>query len=227
MDVDRFLLANEASWLRLAALTAKAGRSARSLSAEELDELVSLYQRAGTHLSYARTAFGDPGIDSRLSRLVATAGAVIHGSRPRTLRGAAQFFSRTFPAALWHVRPFLAAAALLMFVPAAIVAGHLSTDWSALDARASPAERAAFIRRGTDYYSEQPSAQFASEVFTNNVRVAVTAFSAGTAVCLLSGLILISNGTHLGESWPSSSTPAGGPSCSACWSPTGSSSCRR
>lgn len=199
MDIDRFLLANEATWQRLAALTRKAGRSAGRLPAEELDELVSLYQRTGTHLSHARTAFADAGLDSRLSRLVAAAGGVVYGTRPRTLRGVGRFFTRTFPAALWHVRPFLLAATLLMAVPAAVVAVHLSGDRAALDALSSPAERAAFVQAGTDYYSEQPSAQFASQVFTNNVRVAVLAFSAGIALCLFSALVLVVNGTNIGQ----------------------------
>ncbi len=199
MDIDRFLLANEATWQRLAALTRQASRSAARLPAAELDELVSLYQRAGTHLSYARTAFDDPGLTSRLSRLVAAAGGVIYGPQPRTLRGVVRFFSRTFPAALWHVRPFLLAATVLMFLPAAVVAVHLSTDEAALEALASPAQRAAFVRAGTDYYSAQPSAQFASQVFTNNVRVAVLAFSAGIALCLGTALVLASNGVNLGQ----------------------------
>ena len=199
MDIDRFLLANEATWRRLDVLTRKASRSASRLPASELDELVSLYQRAGTHLSYARTAFADPGLTSRLSRLVAAAGGVIYGSRPRTLRGLARFFSRTFPAALWHVRPFLAAATVLTFVPAAVVAVHLTSDRAALEAVSSPAERAAFLRAGTDYYSAQPSAQFASQVFTNNARVAVLAFSVGIALGLVTALVLVVNGTNLGQ----------------------------
>lgn len=199
MDIDRFLLANEATWRRLEALTGMAGRSAGRLPAEELDELVSLYQRAGTHLSYARTAFADPGLDSRLSRLVAAAGGVVYGSRPRTLRGVGRFFTRTFPAALWHVRPFLFAATLLMVIPGAVVAVHLSGDRAALDAVASPAERAAFVQAGTDYYSAQPSAQFASQVFTNNVRVALLAFGAGIVVCVFTALVLVMNGTNLGQ----------------------------
>ncbi|MEO5679754.1 MAG: stage II sporulation protein M, partial [Acidimicrobiales bacterium] len=35
--------------------------------------------------------------------------------------------------------------------------------------------------------------------FTNNVRVAVLAFSAGIVVCAFSALVLVQNGTHLGE----------------------------
>jgi uncharacterized membrane protein SpoIIM required for sporulation len=199
VDIDRFLMANEATWQRLDALTRKAGRRAGRLPAQELDELVSLYQRAGTHLSYARTAFADPGLEGRLSRLVAAAGGVVYGSRPRTLRGIGRFFTRTFPAALWHVRPFLFAATLLMFVPAAVVAAHLSSDRAALDAVASPAERPAFVKAGTEYYSAQPSAQFASQVFTNNVRVALLAFSVGIVACVFSALVLVANGISLGQ----------------------------
>ena len=199
MDIDRFLMANEATWSRLAELTGKAGRSAGRLPAEELDELVSLYQRTGTHLSFARTAFADPGLDSRLSRLVAAAGGVVYGTRPRSFRGLGRFFTRTFPAALWYIRPFLLAATLLMAVPAAVVAVHLTHDRAALDALASPAERAAFVQAGTDYYSAQPSAQFASQVFTNNVRVALMAFSTGILVCLVSSLVLVLNGASVGE----------------------------
>ena len=199
MDIDRFLLANEASWQRLATLTRRASRSAARLPAAEMEELVSLYQRTGTHLSYARTAFGDPGLTARLSRLVAAAGGVIYGPRPRTLRGVVRFFSRTFPAALWHVRPFLVASTALTFVPAAVVAVHLTSNRPALEALSSPAERAAFVRAGTEYYSAQPSAQFASQVFTNNARVALLAFSLGIAFCLASAFVLVVNGTNLGQ----------------------------
>ncbi len=37
VDIDRFLLANEATWQRLATLTSRAGRSAGRLAAAELD----------------------------------------------------------------------------------------------------------------------------------------------------------------------------------------------
>ena len=176
VDLDRFLAANEASWRRLAALTAKAGRSPRRLSEAELDQLLSLYERTATLLSVARGRYADAGLNARLSRLVAAAGAVIYGTRPRTWRRLRRFFTHSFPAALWRIRVFLAVAALLTFGPALVVAAYFAANPAALDALTSQAERAALVRAGTDYYSAQPSAQFASKVFTNNVQVALLAF---------------------------------------------------
>lgn len=199
VDLDRFLATHEATWGRLAELTARASRSPRRLGEDDLSELVHLYERTGTLLSLARTRYGDPGLNARLSRLVAAAGAVIYGTRPRTLRGAGRFFTHTFPAALWQLRSFLALATALTFAPALVVAAWFAAHPAALEAVASPAERAAFVQAGTDYYSAQPSAVFASQVFTNNVRVALFAFTAGIAVCVFTAYILVTNGLRLGE----------------------------
>jgi len=199
VDLDRFLASNEASWQRLATLTRKAGRSPRRLSVEELDELIDLYERTSTLLSLARGRYDDTGLNARLSRLVAGAGAVIYGTRPRTLRGVVRFFSQSFPAGLWRIRMFIGIAALLTFAPALAVAAYFAANPAALEAVASSAERAAYVRAGTDYYSAQPSAQFASQVFTNNVRVALLAFTSGIAVCVFSVYILVMNGLSLGQ----------------------------
>src|SRR5207237_9272437 len=86
MDVDTFLASNQASWDRLSWLVGRAGRRVRRLSPDELEELVALYQRAATHLSYARSTYRDPALTATLSRLVARARSVVHGSPPATLR---------------------------------------------------------------------------------------------------------------------------------------------
>ena len=49
-----------------------------------------------------------------------------------------------------------------------------------------------------DYYSSAPAAAFASQVFTNNVRVAIFAFAGGIAFCLLTAGILLFNGAQVG-----------------------------
>ncbi len=59
------------------------------------------------------------------------------------------------------------------------------------------------------YYSSQPAQNFTSQVFLNNVRVAILAFAAGILLCVFTALILIYNGanggvagglfTHVGE----------------------------
>ncbi|MCA1657413.1 MAG: stage II sporulation protein M, partial [Actinobacteria bacterium] len=198
MDIDRFLVVNGPVWDRLARLT-RAGRRAGRLSGSETDELVALYQRVSTHLSYARTSFNDPGLVLRLSQLVAGAGAVVYGSRPRTWRAVGRFFTATFPAALWRVRVFLAVSAALTFAPAVGVGVWLAHSHAALDAAAPPALRAAYVdEESLHYYTDEPSAAFATKVFTNNVAVAIFAFAAGILVCVPTAVILLQNGANLG-----------------------------
>src|SRR5207237_4019035 len=107
MDIDRYIARNQPTWDRLGALTARAGRTVRSLSPSEIDELVSLYQRVSAHLSYARTYYRDPALTAQLTGLVARAGAVVYGTRPRTLQAVGRFLAVTFPATLWHIRRFV------------------------------------------------------------------------------------------------------------------------
>ena len=190
---------NRPVWDRLAELTKRAGRSVKRLSPAETDELIRLYQRTSTHLSYARTNFGDPGLVLRLSQLVAGAGAVIYGARPRTWRAAGRFFTATFPAALWRIRRFVAVSFVLTFAPALALGVWLAHSPAALDATATPAMRAAYVdQESNHYYTDQPSAQFAAEVFTNNVQVAIYAFAAGILLCVPTAVILLTNGANLG-----------------------------
>jgi len=81
-------------------------------------ELVRLYQRVASHLSYAQTYYRDPALTAKLSGLVARSAAVVYGNRPRTLRVLGRFFTSTFPAAVWHLRRFVLAATLLFVLTA-------------------------------------------------------------------------------------------------------------
>jgi uncharacterized membrane protein SpoIIM required for sporulation len=200
MDIDRFLASHGAGWERLAQLTRRAGAGAGRLSTAELDELVQLYQRTSAHLSYAQTNFADPGLTARLSHLVAGAGAIIYGSRPRTLRSVGRFFTTTFPAALWHMGGAVAVSAVLTFVPALAIGGWLANSPRAVDAAAPAAVREAYINQDfASYYSSQPAAAFATEVYTNNVRVAATAFAGGVLLCIPTIYLLVTNGASLGQ----------------------------
>ena len=199
MDIDRFLAVNRPSWDRLPALTKRAGTGTARLSSAELDEFVRLYQRVSAHLSYAQTNFGDPGLVAQLSRLIAAAGAVIYGSRPHTLRQVGRFFSRTFPAALWRVRWFVVVSAILTFAPAIAVGTWLANSPQAVQASGPAAVRQAYVNQDFEsYYSSQPAAAFAAEVYTNNVRVSLLAFAGGMLLCIPTVYLLVTNGANLG-----------------------------
>jgi uncharacterized membrane protein SpoIIM required for sporulation len=199
MDIDTFVATHGADWRRLEALTRTAARNPRRLGPGEAEELVVGYQRAATHLSYARTYIGDPALVGRLTLLVARAGAVVYGTRPATLRAAARFVVATFPAALWHLRRFVAAAALICAVVALGVGTWIARSPAVLDAAAPAALREAYVDEDfASYYSAQPSAEFASRVFTNNVGVAIVAFAGGLTVGLLTLGVLVVNAANLG-----------------------------
>jgi uncharacterized membrane protein SpoIIM required for sporulation len=199
VDIDRFLVANQPTWDRLSQLTARANRGLRHLDAAELDELVRLYQRTSTHLSQARTAFRDQALVLRLTGLVAAAGTVIYGTRPRTFQGLVRFVTTTFPAAVWHLRTFVVVSTLLLVVPFAAMNIWLARSPQAVEASAPAAVREAYIEEDFEaYYSSDPAAQFAAEVFTNNVQVGILAFAGGILLCLPTAFVLVLNGANVG-----------------------------
>jgi uncharacterized membrane protein SpoIIM required for sporulation len=199
VDVDTFLATNQTSWDRLSALVGRAGRKVGRLSPDELEELVVLYQRTATHLSYARTTYRDPALTATLSSLVARAGAVVYGSRPRTLRALANFFAVTFPAAIWYSRRFIAVSAALLLVPAFAVGLWVANSPRAVEATGPKAVREAYVNQDFEqYYRSAPASEFASHVFTNNVQVSIYAFAAGILLCVPTAFILVYNGAGVG-----------------------------
>jgi uncharacterized membrane protein SpoIIM required for sporulation len=110
------------------------------------------------------------------------------------------FFVTSFPASVWFQRRAIAAAALLFVVPAVLMCVWLLNDRVALDASASPAQRQHYVdEQFEQYYSEQPSAQFFTQVTTNNIRVAFVAFALGSLLCLPGVLILTYNAIGIGQ----------------------------
>lgn len=198
VDIDRFIADHQDDWRRLETLIAR-GEGRRALTASELEELVRLYERTSTHLSIARTEYGDPGLVAALTRTVGRARIVIYGRRTRTWRAAGRFIADTFPAAVWHARRQILAAAALFLVPAAAMALWLASSTVALDAAAPPGLREAYVEEDfAAYYSSQPSAQFASWVTTNNIQVSILAFAGGVLLCVPAILVLLSNGAGVG-----------------------------
>jgi uncharacterized membrane protein SpoIIM required for sporulation len=199
VDIDQYIASNSPVWDRLAQLTVRAQRGAGRLDAAELEELVQLYQRVATHLSYARTYYRDPALTAKLSGLVARSGAIVYGSRPRTLRAVGRFFTVTFPAALWHIRWFVVVATLVSLLPAAGFGIWLANSPAAVEATAPSAVREAYVNHDFEaYYSSAPASEFATSVFSNNVQVAFVAFAVGILLCVGTLYVLIANGATLG-----------------------------
>jgi len=200
MDIDQFLARYTPTWNRLQLLTQQAGRGVRRLSSAELQEIIALYQRTASHLSYAQSNFNDPGLNARLSQAVAAAAAIIYGSRPRRWQAVGQFFTRTFPGALWRIRGFVLVSALLTLGPAVAIGGWLANSPRALDASAPAAVRQAYVNQDfAAYYKSEASSAFATEVYTNNIRVAALAFAGGILLCVPTAILLVTNGANVGQ----------------------------
>lgn len=200
MDIDRYIAKNQPTWNRLDELTRRAQSNVGGLATTELEELVQLYQRTSSHLSYVRTYLRDPSLISRLTRQVATANGVIYGKRPRTIKPFLDFFRYSFPGAVYHMRRFVVFSAVAFFGTAAVFAVWLVNDPKALDASAPPKERQAYVQeRFEQYYSDQPSPVFFTEVTTNNIRVSFVAYGFGAVSGGLGALyMLFQNGAMLG-----------------------------
>ena len=200
VDIDLYIARNQPTWDRLAELTARACRRVGDLDSSELDELLQLYQRTSAHLSYARTYFHDTALTARLTRLVADASGVIYGKRARSTKPLRTFFAVTYPAAVWDSRRFVLIGAALLFVPAILFGAWLINDPRALEASGSRQERQIYVNdQFEQYYSNQPHAQFFTEVTVNNILVSFISFAGGALFCVFGAYELLTNGLLLGR----------------------------
>ncbi|MGK2958481.1 MAG: stage II sporulation protein M [Acidimicrobiales bacterium] len=208
MDLDHFLAAHQASWMRLGELTGKVSKSrtkrwrrkaTEPLDAVDIDELIRLYQRTSTHLSYSRTYYRDPALNARLTVLVADAQSVIYGIHANSLKGLTHFFVASFPGAVWHLRRFMVVSAALTFLPALAFGTWLSLSDRAVNAVMSEEYRTSYLEEDfEEYYSSEPATQFTTAVFVNNMQVGFLAFGVGVAACVPTAFVLASNGANLG-----------------------------
>ncbi|HEY7432260.1 MAG TPA: stage II sporulation protein M [Streptosporangiaceae bacterium] len=195
MDVDAYTAAHEAEWRRLDALV----KRRRRLSGDEIDELVSLYQRTTTHLSVLRSSGYDPILVAALSSRVARARAAVTGAATPGWDVVGRFALVSFPAMAYRARWWwLATSAGSLLV--ALVIGW----WVAR----SPAVQAALLPRAQvrdlvnhefqQYYSQYSATSFAAKVWTNNAWVAAQALIFGILLGLPTLWVLFSNAANVG-----------------------------
>ena len=201
VDVDSYIRRNEPTWARLDDLTRRAERGVGRLPAAELDELVRLYQRVSTHLSYARTFYRDPALTATLTPPASSrAGArrVRHARQDAADRG--PLLRPDLP------RVHVAGAALRpgqcrrwCSCRRVAVGVWLANSPAAVDATGPAAVREAYLQHDfEDYYSSAPAAEFLTKVFVNNIRVSILAFAVGIVLCVGDGFVLAFNGVNIG-----------------------------
>ena len=195
MDADTFVAAHQAEWDRLDQLV----RRRRRLSGDEIDELVSLYQRATTHLSELRSAGHDPALTARLSARLTRARAAISGAHTPAWRSVGAFAAVSFPAMAYRARWWWLGSAA-----ASLAVALISGWWIAR----SPAVQASLLSKSAvsslvnhqfrSYYSQAAASSFAFKVWTNNVLVAAEALISGVLLGVPTLLVLLDNAFNVG-----------------------------
>lgn len=203
MRERRFVSVRRARWDRLAALVDRAaGKGVRALPPGEIDELALAYRAATSDLAIARTRGEDPVITEHLNRLTARAHSVVYVGTARTgWSRFADFVVRAFPREVRRSWAPIVFCTVTTIVSALIAYGSVSADPTNVHAllpgmTLPPVDRA--LHDSNFGFDRANSPTVASEVITNNVKVAAVAFAGGMTGGLLTAWIILTNGLMVG-----------------------------
>ncbi len=192
-----------------AALASAQRRGLRSMSPEEVSQLVSLYREVSTDLARLRTASDSE--DSQaifyVSRLLGAGHNFLYRQRALSVRDVWRFVSISVPREVRRSAPFILAAAFFLFVPMAITYGVLVRH-PALAPELLPPGMIERVTEGAhrdstgkhEYIStkdfERPV--LASSIISNNVQITFGAFAAGITAGIVTLMMLVFNGVSIG-----------------------------
>jgi uncharacterized membrane protein SpoIIM required for sporulation len=203
MRERRFVSVRRARWDRLAALVDRAARKGvRALPPGDIDELALAYRAATSDLAIARARGEDPVIQEHLNRLTARAHSIVYVGTART--GWSRFVDlvvRGFPREVRRSWAPIVFCTLTTIVSALIAYGSVSADPTNVHAllpgmTLPPVDKA--LHDSNFGFDRANSPTVASEVITNNVKVAAVAFAGGMTGGLLTGWIILTNGLMVG-----------------------------
>ena len=195
MDLDVFVAEHRADWARLDALT----KRRRTMSGDEIDELVGLYQRTAAQLSALQTAGLDQALAARLSGQLARSRAAVSGAQSSGWQAVGRFAAISFPAAAYRARWWwLGCAAGSVLV--AVLVGWRVAGSPALQASLLPrsAARSLVNHQFRHYYSAYDARSFAARVWTNNALVAATTITFGVLLGVPVLIVLFQNAASIG-----------------------------
>jgi uncharacterized membrane protein SpoIIM required for sporulation len=181
VDLDAFVAEHSAEWRRLDQLIR---RPHRRLTVDEVDEMMSLYQRTGAHLSTIRTNSPDPALVALLSRIVLGARGALTGGTAFSWRAIGRFFTVGFPLAVYQARRWwVTTAAGFMALSVGLI--YYIASSPAAQAQLLPPDEAKALTNSdfANYYTQYPAQHFALQVWTNNAWL--------TAECLAAGILIV------------------------------------
>lgn len=202
MNIQRWVARREQSWQQLEALLTKAEKQGlKSLQADEIRALASLYRSTAADLARARTQQAGELIGQKLQGLVTRGYSQIYqGSRRQDWAAVRQFYRWGFPAAVQQSRSYIGLAVAL-FGLAAAVSWWLAWRDPAFLALLVPEELIVQVRDRQELWmgsivGVEPFAS--SSIMVNNLRVAFETVAGGGLLGLRTVYILLFNGALLG-----------------------------
>lgn len=175
MDLDAFTAVHRQEWERLRQLSVK-----RRLNGEEADELLRLYQSVSSQLSLVRSVAPEGALSASLSTLLASARTKFTGAHSNALEDIAVFFVATLPAAFYRIRWLTLVVAAVFLLIATFYGIWASSNPDVLRAMGSDAQWRQYAEKNfVDYYSNNPAASFAGQVWTNNAWIAAQCVAFG------------------------------------------------
>lgn len=200
---QRFVKERQPNWQRMEEILKQvASQGLKSLDEDGLLELAHRYRQATSDLAHAQAFIRDARVLEYLNDLVGRAHAVVYRTPPTSLRGLWSFVSLGFPALVWKRARFIIAAALLFFGSGFFGYGVVKWDFYAR-AAVVPANMADLEETLSDKKRwaevDPETAPFVStQIFLNNIRVALLAFASGVFLGVGTVLVLLFNGVFLG-----------------------------
>ena len=192
MDADALADARSREWARLDEL------SRLPLDGAGVDELITRYRAASADLADLRSSVGSSPQSAHVSTILARARLRLTGQSENVLRQITRFFTLQLPAALYRLRWTTLVIALASLAVIVGVAIWITSDPALVAALGSKADLQYYADHSfTDYYTENPAAEFAGMVWTNNAWIA--------AQCVLLGvtgiwpvMVLMQNAVNVG-----------------------------
>lgn len=195
MDLDSFVAAHQREWDRLAALVRR-----RKLSGPEADELVTLYRRASTHLATIQSSAPDPTVVARLSKLVSRARVAVSGSSDPGWGDVVRFVTEGFPAAVYRSRRWWVTVGVLFMIVSWVFGMWVAGTPHVQASIGTPEEIRQLVEEDfEDYYSANPAASFAAQVWTNNAWIAAGCLILGVALFPVAYILWV-NAVNVGAS---------------------------
>ena len=193
MDLDAYTAAHSADWERLSRLARR-----RRLDGRDADELIDLYQSGAADLSAIQTSAGSTAVGDRLSVTLASARLRFSGAGSNLFSSIPRFFALQLPAALYRIRWIVLAVAVATVIVSTLYALWITGNPEVLRNLGDDADLKQYVNHSfVDYYSNNPAASFAGQVWTNNAWIAAQCIAFG-----ITGLwvpyVLVQNAVGIG-----------------------------